>query len=143
MSGTTFQVDELSFALPCGFVDQTLNAFVPRDEQHPRSSMTVAREPRSKAPLIEQADGVLHALTTTLPHVKVLGRRSRNLGGLPAYEARLELRQNNLPIHQRLAFVGYYDTLLVFTVNSRQGRDACDQLAERWFDSLRFRKRDR
>jgi hypothetical protein len=138
-----YHVDGLSFEVPPGYEDQSLNAFVPSRPAAPSSTLTIAREPRGEQTVAEQAEGILAKVARAFSSVKVVARRSRSIGTLPGYEARLEMKQDGVPLYQRVAFVGWYDTFLVFSVTTlRAKRTEGDRLAERWLDAFRFRSRE-
>ena len=136
----TYVAAELSFEIADGFVDQTIDSFVaPADEA--RISFTIAREPRTESPLAEHAEQLLAQLPEALPRSRIIARRATTVGMLEAYEARVEARASEAAVYQRMAFVGYYDTVLVLTATSQDAdRVRCDEAAERWFESFRFRK---
>src|ERR1041385_4102488 len=109
-----FETDELSFEVPEGYVDRSMNLFLPPSGLMRSSpqSLLVTRDPRTEQPLHQQVGQMLKDMETKLPHVKLLGHRERQVGALPAREARVHAVHDGTPIYQRQCFVGYYGTLL-------------------------------
>ncbi len=137
----TFHTNDVSFDVASDFAIKTVDTFVP-EPNSPNVSFTVVREPRSDGSVQEQAEQLLAMLPDNLPNVRVVARRAREIGTLAAYEARVESSVRPGAMYQRIAFVGYFDTLLVLTATSRRGdRKTCDELADQWLASVRFRKR--
>lgn len=138
-----YEIDELSFEVPDGYSEQTLNLF------HPPSAtlkgdplnILVTRDKRTDEPLNAQVGRLLKDLETRVPGAKVLGQRDRPVGALPGREARVHAVHQKIPVYQRQFFVSYYDTMLAFIVTSTRAQSAkCDAIAERFLTSLRLRK---
>ena len=105
----------------------------------PRVSFTIARERRDAGPLDEQAERLLRTLPDALPQSRVVARRTRKVGTLSGYEARLSAKTDGASLYQRIAFVSYYDTLLVLTTTALAAyRDLCDRSADAWLEGFRF-----
>ncbi len=136
-----FTTNELSFEVPDGFVNASIDTFF-LGEDAPEMTLTISREPLGDGSLEAQAEERLAALPEVLPKSRILARRRSRVGTLDAYEARLEVQSLRGGFFQRLAFVAYYDTLLLFTGSCHPtGRAKCELEVDRVLDSLRFRKR--
>jgi hypothetical protein len=136
-----YEVDELSFDVPDGYEDNSMNVFFPSSQAAGSFNITVSRTPRDDKPLAAQAQALLAELQDKLPGTKVLAHRDRLLGTMPGREARVHAKERKVPMYQRLAYVSYYGTLLTFTVTSVRAQSArCDAVAERFFGSLKFKK---
>jgi hypothetical protein len=137
-----YEVDELSFELPDGFADESVNILVPTSPAGKNANIVVTREPRTDAPLGQQVVGILNAAAEKVPGLKVLGHREREIGTVPGYEARSHSVTNKVPTYQRQVYVGWYGTLLCFTVSGARAQNAyCDSLIERLIVTLRLRKK--
>ena len=144
MAKVDHHLHEIVLSVPAGYQDASVNVFVApsRPSRAPEATFTVAREPRSELALEDQAEEVLARALGALDEIAVLARRSRQVGSLPAYEARFLAGRGKRATYQRIAFVSYYETLLVLTAATpRPKRARCDQLADEWLDTLRFRSR--
>lgn len=139
-----YEVDELSFEVPDGYVDRSMNMFAPPAgpaKANPQNIL-VTREPRTEETLGQQAARLLKELATKVPGTKILGQRDRVVGALPGREARTHGVRSGVPIYQRQFFVGHYGTLLSIIVTSTRAHSAkCDAIAEQLLLSLRLRKR--
>ncbi len=139
-----YEVDELTFEVPDGYVDRSMNLFVPPAgmmKQSPQN-VIVTREPRTEETVGQQASKLMKELSSKVPGVKLLGQRDRMIGALPGREARVHAVRDGVPIYQRYFFVGHYGVLLSFIVTSSRAQSAiCDGIAERFMTSLRLRKR--
>ncbi len=137
----TYYSDDLRFEVPDGFRDKSLQMLTSPEPVQSRISLTIAREPRSEAPLLDQIDGLLKETQKRIPGGKLAGRRAREVGGLPAVEVRIEGQVKNLATFSRQVLVGYYGTLLTFTFSGLRGqRPRCERAAERLIETVRFRK---
>jgi len=139
-----YEVDELSFEVPDGYVDRSMNVFVPPANMMKGTphNILITREPRSEETVAQQAARLLKELASKMPGTKILGQRDRVIGALPGREARSHGTRNGVPIYQRQFFVGHYGTLLSLIVTSTRAQSAqCDALAERLLASLKLRRR--
>jgi len=137
----TYRVDELSFDLPEGFADRTLNVFFSPGPHTGILSLTIAREPVNDSALGERVDHALAAMKEALPSLRVVDRRVAVIGYLPAVETKIQATQDRVPVYQRQAFIEWFDRLLLVSITStRQKSPQCDALAEKITASLRFRK---
>lgn len=137
-----YEVDELSFEIPDGFADESVNILIPTSPTAKNANIVVTREPRTEAPLGEQVVGLLTAAAGKVPGLKVLGHREREVGTVPGYEARSHAVTNKVPTYQRQIYLGWYGTLLCFTVSTPRAQSAhCDSLIERLVSTLRLRKK--
>ena len=138
-----YEADEISFEVPDGYIDRTVNLFMTRPDG-PRTvpmSIVITRDPRTEEPVREQAMKLLKQVAAQVTNVKILGQRDRQVGALAAREARLHGMQNNVPTYTRQTYVGYYRTMLSITVTTPRGSAAqCDALTERLLDGMRFKK---
>jgi hypothetical protein len=137
---TTVHSRALSFEAPDAAVDASLNVYVPPPGSEQQTSFTVAREPRAGA-LAEQERRALERLSAMLPSFRVLARRPRRVGTLAAREVRATCVTSARSLYQRIAFVAYYDIVLVLTATAPAAQQVdCDRLAEAWLASFQFRK---
>lgn len=136
-----YEIDELSFDVPEGYEDKSLNVFVPASQAGGPFSITVSRTPRSEDPLAVQVQSMLDEMEDKLPRTRVVAQRERLVGNMPGREARVHTADDKLAVYQRLAFVNYYGTLLMFTVSStRAMSNRCDGIAERLVQNIKFKK---
>jgi hypothetical protein len=139
-----YEVDELSFEVPDGYTDRSMNMFAPPAglaKNNPQN-LVITREPRTEETIGQQAGRLLKELASKVPGTKILGQRDRVVGALPGREARTHGSRNGVPIYQRQFFVGHYGTLLSVIVTSTRAQSAkCDAVAEQVLSSLRLRKR--
>lgn len=137
-----YEVDELSFELPEGFVDESVNILVPASATAKNANIVVTREPRTEDPLGQQVVGILTKAAEKVPGLKVLGHREREVGTVPGYEARSHAITNKVPTYQRQVYLGWYGTLLCFTVSGARAQNAyCDSLIEKLISTLRLKKK--
>jgi hypothetical protein len=139
-----YEVDELSFEVPDGYTDRSMNVFAPPSgvaKQNPQTIM-ITREPRTEETVGQQAARLLKELATKVPGTKILGQRDRVVGALPGREARTHGVRSGVPIYQRQFFVGHYGTLLSIIVTSTRAQSAkADAIAEQLLTTFRLRKR--
>jgi hypothetical protein len=138
-----YEVDELGFDVPEGFVDESMNAFFPIDPDSAGLSVVITREPRSAGTLGEQAVAILKSAEGKIPTLRLLGHRERTLQLVPAYEARTHVAgPKGAPSYQRQLFVSWYGTLLTFVVTTPRARShECDAILEQIAASLRLKRR--
>jgi hypothetical protein len=147
-----YEVDEFSFEVPDGYVDRSMNLFLPPEglTRAKTQNLVITREPRTEetvgAQVSEtvgaQVSRLLKEFAAKIPGVKLLGQRDRPLGALAGREARANAMQDGTPIYQRYFFVGHYGTLLAVIATSARAQSAqCDALVERFLSSLRLKKR--
>jgi hypothetical protein len=136
-----YEVDELSFDVPDGFEDKSLNVFVPANAGTGAFSITVSRMARSQDPLATQVQTLLDEMEEKLPRTRVVGQRERLVGTTPGREARIHTVHDRIAMYQRLVFVSYYGTLLMFAVSGVRAQSVkCDAIAERLVGNLKFKK---
>ncbi|MBL9021527.1 MAG: DcrB-related protein [Myxococcales bacterium] len=137
-----YEVDELSFELPDGFADESVNILIPTSPTGRNANIVVTREPRTEAPLGQQVVGILTAAGEKVQGLKVLGHREREVGTVPGYEARSHSMTNKVPTYQRQVYLSWYGTLLCFTVSGARAQNAfCDSLIEKLISTLRLKKK--
>jgi hypothetical protein len=139
-----YEVDEFSFEVPDGYVDRSMNVFLPREgmTRAKTQNLVITREPRTEETVGQQASKLLKEFAAKIPGVKVLGQRDRPLGALAGREARAHAVQDGAPIYQRYFFVGHYGTLLSVIATSARAQSAqCDATVDRLLSSLRLKKR--
>ncbi len=137
-----YDVDELSFEVPDGFVDQSTNLLIPTSPAGKNANIIITREPRTDATLAQQVVGSLTAAAEKVPGLRVLGHREREVGTVPAYEARTHSVLNKVPTYQRQLYFSWYGTLLAVTVSTARGQSAyCDTLIEKLASTFRLRKK--
>ncbi|EYF02666.1 DcrB-related protein [Chondromyces apiculatus] len=138
-----YEADEVSFEVPDGYVDRSMNMFI-SPSQGPRGqpiSVVITRDPRTEETVRDQAIRLLKDVVAALPGGKLLGQRDREVGAQPAREARLQAVQQRVPTYARQTYVGHYGTLLTITVTSPRGAaQQCDAQTERLLGSMRFKK---
>lgn len=139
---TRYEVDELSFEVPEGFIDETVNMFIPGSPAMKNASIVVTREPRKDGTLGQQAASILKTVQAKAPALKVLGHREREVNSVPAYEVRAHTVANQLPMYQRQIYLSWYGTLLTFIVSTPRGSSReCDAILEQLATSLRLKKK--
>lgn len=138
-----YEVDEFTFEVPDGYVDRSLNLFMPPGGARGRTqNLVVTREPRTEETVGQQASKLLKEFSQKLPGVKILAQRDRPLGALPGREARAHAVEEGHPVYQRYFFVGHYGTLIsVIATSARAQSTQCDAIVERFLSSLRLKKR--
>ena len=139
-----YEVDEFTFDVPDGYVDRSINIFVPPAGMMKRTpqSIIITREPRTEDTVGQQAGKLLKEFASKVPGVKLLGQRERVIGALAGREARVHATRDGVPIYQRYFFIGHYGTFLSFLMTSTRAQSAqCDGLAERVLSTVRLRKR--
>lgn len=137
-----YEMDELGFDVPDGFVDESVNVLVAASATARNASVVITREPRTDASLPDQVMTILSTAQEKVPGLKVLGHREREVGTVPAYEARSHAVTNKMPTYQRQVYVTWYGTLLSFTVTTPRAQSTyCDSVIERLAASLRLRKK--
>lgn len=137
-----YETDEITFEVPEGYVDRSMNIFVtpPSATRSAPLSIVITRDARTDEPVTEQAGKLLKDVPK-VTGFKVVGQRDREVGSLPAREARIHGVQSNVPTYSRQTFVGYYDTLLSIVVTAPRASSAqCDALTDRLLGSMRFKK---
>jgi hypothetical protein len=137
-----YDVDELSFEVPEGYVDESVNVFLSPAAAGHDVNVVVTREPRTGDPLARQVASILQTARGKVPALKILGHRECALGTVPGYEARAHGMSNKKPIYQRQIYAAWYDTLVCFTVTAGRAQSAhCESIVEQVKGSLRLRKR--
>lgn len=139
-----YEVDEFSFEVPDGYVDRSMNLFLPREglTRARTQNLVITREPRTEETVAQQASKLLKEYAAKVPGVKILGQRDRPLGALPGREARAHATQEGQPVYQRYYFIGHYGMLLAVIATSARAQSAqCDGIVERFLSSLRLKKR--
>lgn len=135
-----YVTDEVVFEVPDGFVDESMTMLTSTRQNQPMS-IVVSREPVKK-PLQEHVTDQLATIQTVAPNTRVLGVRDREVGMLPAREAKLATFASKQPLYVRQTYVDYYGTYLSFSVSSqRPHQQLCDATAERLLGGTKFRKR--
>ncbi len=136
-----YNVEEMSFEVPEGYTDRTLNMFYPASQGGGAMSITVAREARTDEALPVQVGKFLKAFEKFMQSCKVVGQRETVVGNLGAREVKVHGTQNKQPIYQRQAHVSWFGTMLTFFVTSPRGSaQKCDAVADAILASVRFRK---
>lgn len=138
-----YETDEITFEVPDEYVDRSMNIFVtpPSASRSAPMTIVITREPRTDDSAAEQASKLLRDVPKVIGF-KVLGQRDREVGTLPAREARIHGMQKEVPTYARQTFVGYYDVLMSIIVTAPRASSAqCDALAERLLGSMRFKKK--
>lgn len=138
-----YEVDELTFEVPDGYVDKTINVFLPPSAALKGEPLNIVltRDALPEEPLGPQVARMLKDFESKMPGAKVLGHRERSVGALPGREARVHAVHSKVPVYQRQFFVRHYGALLTFIVTSARAQSAkCDAIAERLLGSLRLRK---
>lgn len=139
-----FEVDELAFEVPDGYLDRTINIFTPPPSQMRAIPLgiVITREPRTDEQLEQQVSKLLKTLSAQMPGGKILGQRARTVGALSGRECRMHLMRDGVPLYQRHFLVHYYDLLLSVIVTSTRSQSArCESLMEQLLLTLRLRKR--
>ncbi|MCK6589614.1 MAG: DcrB-related protein [Polyangiaceae bacterium] len=137
-----YETDELTFEVPEGYIDRTMNIFVtpPSATKRAPLSIVITRDARTAEPVGEQAGKIMKDVPK-VPGFKVLGQRDRAVGSLPAREARIHGETSGVPTYARQTYVGYYDTLISIIVTAPRASSAqCDAVTERLLGSMRFKK---
>lgn len=138
-----YEVDEITFEVPDGYRDRSVNLFLPppAGAQDAPQTIVITREPRTEETVGQQASRLLRELAAKYPDTTVLGQRDRTIGALPGREARSHVTWSGVPLYQRNFFVGHQGTLLSFIVASARARSALtDEIAEKLLASLRLRR---
>jgi hypothetical protein len=143
MATARYEVDELSFDVPEGYVDESVNVFLASSPAMKSANILVTRESRTTAPLAQQVAAILKDVQAKMPVLKVLGHRERDVNTVPAYEARAHaVSSNKVPTYQRQLYVSWYGTLLTFIVSMPRAQTReCDTLLEQVAASLRLKKK--
>jgi hypothetical protein len=137
----TYLTDEVTFDLPDGFTDRSLTILSSNKPTNPMS-IVVSRDPREEKTLEAQVAGQLTMIQEAAPHTKVLGVRDRQVGNLPAREAKMTTIAGRQPLYVRQTWVSYYDIILSFSVTAlRNHQQVCDANADRLLSNVKFRKR--
>ena len=137
-----YEVDELGFDVPDGFVDESVNILMAASATSKNASLVITREPRTDASLPDQVLTILNTAQDKVPGLRVLGHREREVGTVPAYEARSHAVTNKMPTYQRQVYMTWYGTLLCFTVTTPRAQSTyCDTVIEQLASSLRLRKK--
>ena len=126
---STYRINEGSFELPDGYVDQTLNVF-PNSSAVPADfSVVVSRDtPLVGENLQAYFERQMKQLPSSLPGLKVLRRGELTLGGQRAMEVEYTWVSKGMKMHQRQATLLVGGTVLNVTAsaldNSYQKFDA-------------------
>ncbi len=134
-------IDEMSFELPDGWEDKTLNVFADGPEGKSVFNVVVSRDDLDGEELPAFIDGQLASLVRSQPHYSVMGKRATTAGGLPAVESKLRMRTKVAVIYQRQVAVAYYGRVLMFTAASPMRLSSqCDAYLSAMMQSVKFRK---
>jgi hypothetical protein len=134
----TYHVDEMSFAVPDGWVDRSVHLFA---KPEGGISINVTRDDLEGEAVGPYVARQLRDLTHKLPRFLVLGQRERMVGALQSYEARVQWAPKGPLYYQHQVYVPYYGTALIFTATGpKQLAAQCDTALEKTLADIKFRK---
>lgn len=113
---SAYHTDEVSFELPEGYVDHSMNVLRPPADVT-GFSLVVTRqslEGNEVAPFVSE---ILKGLGAKWPGFKILGQRERKVGPIVGREARVRWAPKGQPIYQHQVYVPYYGVALIFTAS--------------------------
>jgi hypothetical protein len=136
----TFHTDEVSFELPEGWVDRSVNLLAPPD-QRTGFTLVLSRQALGDKELGPFVAGALQRLAKEWPRFTVLGQRDRRVGPLAGREARVRWAPKGEPYYQHQVYVPYYGTALIFTATTAFRFAAqCDALLDQALAAVKFRR---
>lgn len=136
----TFHTDEVSFELPEGWVDRTINILAPLD--HPSGfTFVMSRQALAGKELAPFVAGALATLAREWPRFVVLGQRDRKVGTLQGREARVKWAPKGQPYYQHQVYASYYGTALIFTATTAfRFASQCESFLDQALAAVRFRR---
>jgi hypothetical protein len=134
----TYHVDEMSFAVPDGWIDRSVHLF---SRPEGAISFNITRDDLKGEAIGPYVARQLKALAPKLPRFLVIGQRSRTVGTLQGYEARMQWAPQGSLFYQHQVYAPYYGTALIFTVTGpKQLAAQCDAHLEKSIANIKFRK---
>ena len=139
-----YNINEAVFELPGpSWDDQTINILGTPAPDGSNFGVVVARfklqEGQSLAVFVDKH---LEEHSQTLRGYELLGRRDSVIAGLPAVEVKLKWLNEGNAIFHRVAFIGYYELVVVLTGSSLvKNAGDCELLMDAILPTLRFRER--
>jgi hypothetical protein len=137
---TMFHTDEVSFELPEGWVDRSINLFVP--PANPSGfSFVMSRQELAGQGLAPFVASALATLAKEWPRFVVLGQRDRMVGPLQGREARVKWAPKGQPYYQHQVYAPYYGTALIFTATTPfRFASQCESLLDQALAAVKFRR---
>jgi hypothetical protein len=137
---TMFHTDEVSFEVPEGWVDRTINILAP--PEHPSGfTLVMSRQALHGKELAPFVAGALATLAKEWPRFVVLGQRDRKVGPLQGREARVKWAPKGQPFYQHQVYVAYYGTALIFTATTAfRFALQCEGFLDQAMANVRFRR---
>lgn len=134
-------IDEMSFEIPDDWEDKTVNVFADGMEGKSLFNVVVTRDDLGGKDVGEVISAELGSLVRTQPQYSVMGKRSTQVGTLPAFESRIRMRTKAAMIYQRQVAVAYHDRVIMFTASSPMKMSGqCDAFLAKMMQTVKFRK---
>lgn len=134
----TYHVEEMTFEVPDGWIDRSIQLF-----SRPEGSISynITRDDPKGQDVGPYVAKQLKALGPKLPRFLLIGQRSRAVGTLQGYEARLQWAPQGPLFYQHQVYVPYYGAVIIFTVTGPKSLAAqCDAHLEKSIANIKFRK---
>lgn len=134
----TYHTDELTLAVPDGWVDRSINIFTKPSGE---ISVNLTRDDLKGEALGPYVARQLAAFARSWPRFLLLGQRDRMVGALAGREARLQWAPKGALLYQHQVYVPYYGTAIIVTASSTRKLSAqCDAYLERLLATIKFRR---
>ena len=134
----TYHVDEMSFAVPDGWIDRSIHLF---SKPEGTISLNLTRDDLKGEAIGPYVAKQLKELAAKMTRFLVIGQRARAIGTLQGYEARMQWAPQATLYYQHQVYAPYYGTALIFTVTGpKQLTAQCDAYLEKTIANIKFRK---
>lgn len=134
----TYHVDEMTFAVPDGWIDRSIHLF---SKPEGTISLNLTRDDLKGEAIGPYVAKQLKELAAKMTRFLVIGQRARAIGTLQGYEARMQWAPQGPLYYQHQVYAPYYGTALIFTVTGpKQLTAQCDAYLEKTIANIKFRK---
>jgi hypothetical protein len=135
---SVFHTDEMTFEMPDGYHDRTMNTFASRSGEF---VFNVTRDDLQEGESIVSKVNKALKVASDWPRFMIIEQKDRTVAGLRGRETRLQWMRDRVLLYQHQVYLPYYTALLTFTGSAPKRLAAqIDAHLERALKDVKFRK---
>jgi hypothetical protein len=133
-----YHTDEMTFEMPDGYQDRTMNTFASRSGE---LVLNLTRDDLEEGGSIASKVNKALKVASEWPRFMIIDQRDRTVAGLRGRETRLQWMRDKVLLYQHQVYLPYYSTLLTFTGSApKRLAGQIDAHLERALKDVKFRK---